>query len=227
MQTCVIFNPSARGEKAEAVYSRLHKLFPNFTWRRTSEAGHARTLAADAVRAGHQTIIAAGGDGTVNEVVNGMGDVPDGFACAHLGVLPLGTVNVFARELGFPRGLAEAAAVLRQGKLKMIDIGCADYTVAGDARQRFFIQLAGAGLDSRAIELVSWQLKKKVGPIAYIIAGCRAMGERQPVIVAHGDSAVSGELVLIGNGRFYGEAWRCFQAPACRMACWMSVCCPR
>jgi diacylglycerol kinase (ATP) len=210
VQTCIIFNPSARGEKAEAFCARVESLFPNCAWRRTSQSGDARDLAAQAVRDGFQTIIAAGGDGTVNEVVNGIGDVPGGFDSAHFGVLPLGTVNVFARELGLPRDLAGMVAVLQKGKTTTIDLGCVEYKDAGSARQRYFVQMAGAGLDSRAIELISWELKKKIGALAYIVAGCKAMGETQPVIVAHGETAVSGELVLIGNGRFYGGSFAIF-----------------
>lgn len=210
MQTCVIFNPSARGEKAEAFCAGLENFFPNCICQRTGQAGQARDLAAEAVRNGFQTIIAAGGDGTANEVVNGIGDVPGGFDATHFGILPLGTVNVFARELGLPRQPAEAAKVLREGKTTTIDLGHAEYTVDGSPRQRFFIQLAGAGLDSRAIELVSWELKKKLGPLAYVVAGCKALRETQPVIVANNGSTASGELVLIGNGRFYGGSFAAF-----------------
>jgi diacylglycerol kinase family enzyme len=85
-----------------------------------------------------------------------------------------------------------------------------EYADGGSPRQRFFIQLAGAGLDSRAIELVSWDLKKKLGPLAYVVAGCKALRETQPVIVAQNGSTVSGELVLIGNGRFYGGSFAAF-----------------
>jgi diacylglycerol kinase (ATP) len=212
VQTCIIFNPSARGEKAEALCARVESLLPNCVWRRTGQAGQARDLAAQAVRGGFQTIIAAGGDGTANEVVNGIGDVPGGLDSTRFGVLPLGTINVFARELGLPRHLAGAVQVLKEGKTMTIDLGRAEYTDAGSPRQRFFIQLAGAGLDSRAIELVNWELKKKLGPIAYIIAGCKAMREPQPVIVAHGETPVSGQLVLIGNGRFYGGSFAVFPA---------------
>ncbi len=212
MQTCVIFNPSARGEKAEVLCARVQGLFPNCVWRRTSEAGQARELAAQAVRSGFQTIIAAGGDGTANEVVNGIGDVPHGFDSTHFGVLPLGTINVFARELGLPRHLAGAVKVLKKGKTMTIDLGRVEYSAAGSPRQRFFIQLAGAGLDSRSIELLNWELKKKLGPIAYIVAGCKAIREAQPVIVAHSETPVSGEMVLIGNGRFYGGSFAVFPA---------------
>ncbi len=100
MQTCVIFNPSARGEKAEVFCSKIASLYPNCVVRRTAAQGQARSLAAQAVREGFSTVVAAGGDGTANEVVNGIGDVPGGFGSARLGILPLGTVNVFARELG-------------------------------------------------------------------------------------------------------------------------------
>ena len=208
MRTCVIFNPSARGEKAEILCADLERLFPECVWRRSSQAGHARELAAQAVREGFETIIAAGGDGTANEVVNGIG----GFETIQFGVLPLGTINVFARELGFPRHLAGAIKVLRDGKTTLIDLGCAEYTEGGNTRHRFFIQLAGAGLDSRSIELVSWKLKKKMGAVAYVIAGFRAMAEPQPVIEVGSEKPASGELILIGNGRFYGGSFAIFPA---------------
>jgi diacylglycerol kinase (ATP) len=216
VQTCIIFNPSARGEKAKSLCTRVESLFPNCAWRRTTEAGQARELAAQAVREGFQQIVAAGGDGTANEVVNGIGEVPGGFESAHFGVLPLGTVNVFARELGLPLDLAGAVKVLKAGKTTAIDLGHVEYTATGNPRRRFFIQLAGAGLDSRAIELVNWELKKKLGPIAYLVAGCQAMGEKQPVIVAHGDAEISGQMVLIGNGRFYGGSFAIFPAASLR-----------
>ena len=100
--------------------------------------------------------------------------------------------------------------MLAEGKTRIIDLGRADYTAGGAPKQRYFIQLAGAGLDSRAIELANWELKKKLGAISYIVAGCQAMLETQPVIVAHGQAPISGELVLIGNGRFYGGSFAVF-----------------
>jgi YegS/Rv2252/BmrU family lipid kinase len=176
------------------------------------EAGQARDLAAEAVRGGFQKIIAAGGDGTANEVVNGIGDVPGGLDGTDFGVLPLGTVNVFARELGVPRHVDGAIKVLTEGKTRTIDLGRVEYTATGSPRQRFFIQLAGAGLDSRAIALVDWELKKKLGPLAYVLAGCKAMSETQPMIMTHGDKEIAGQMVLIGNGRFYGGSFAVFPA---------------
>ena len=150
-------------------------------------------------------MIAAGGDGTLNEVLNGFGDAPDGFGHACLGVLPLGTVNVFARELKIPLTPDAAWAALRSGHEIRVDLPVVEFTADGKHERRYFAQLAGAGLDARAIELVSWPLKKKIGPLAYVVAGLKALTERRPIITAaSGANSLSGELILIGNGRLYG-----------------------
>src|SRR5690242_17817331 len=98
MRICVIFNPAARGEKSARFREHLGTLSAECVLKPTYAPGAGRALAAEAVREGFELIVAAGGDGTVNEVLNGLGDEPEGFARACLGVLPLGTVNVFARE---------------------------------------------------------------------------------------------------------------------------------
>src|SRR5262249_51552112 len=72
-------------------------------------------------------------------------------------------------------------------------------------KRQYFAQMAGAGLDARAIELVDWNLKKKVSQFAYVYAGFRAMNGPLPQITArNGEHTASGQLVLVGNGRFYG-----------------------
>src|SRR5437879_10309450 len=102
MKPCVIFNPAARGEKARRFRERLAALSAECALKPTYAPGGGRALAAEAMREGFEIIVAAGGDGTVNEVLNGIGDEPDGFARARLGGLPLGTITVFARELKLP-----------------------------------------------------------------------------------------------------------------------------
>jgi len=143
--------------------------------KQTTAAGDARALAAEAVREGFEIIVAAGGDGTVNEVLNGIGDAPDGFERARLGVLPLGTVNVFARELRMPLTVDAAWQALRGGRETQIDLPRVAYSEKGAPAQRYFAQLAGAGLDAQAIELVNWPLKKKIGPLAYVVSGLNAL----------------------------------------------------
>ncbi len=177
----------------------------------TTAPGDARRFAAEAVAGKFDVIVAAGGDGTVNEVLNGLGDAPDGFAHTRLGVLPLGTVNVFARELKIPLRLERAWEMLRRGRETKIDLGRVDFVNEGAPAHRFFMQLAGAGLDARAVELVSWRLKKNAGPVAYVVAGLQALAEQQPQItVKSSGGTITGELALLGNGKFYGGPFEIF-----------------
>jgi YegS/Rv2252/BmrU family lipid kinase len=216
VQTCLIFNPSARGQKAESFCTQLGSLYPKCVVRRTGAQGQARQLAAQAVREGFATVLAAGGDGTANEVVNGIADVPQGLASVRLGIVPLGTINVFARELGLPRDPAAAARTLAAGRELAIDLGRAEFIADGGGQCRHFLQLAGAGLDARAVELVSWELKKIAGPLAYLAAGCKALMENQPLINVEGADNDSGQLVLLGNGRYYGGNFEFFPKASLR-----------
>ena len=203
MRTCVIFNPTARGDKARKFRSHLDQIRAQATLKLTAGPDDARRFAAEAVREGFEMIVAAGGDGTVNEVINGMGDAPDGFERSRLAVLPLGTVNVFARELGLPRKLEDAWKIVRQARETRIDLPQAHFASNGRAsRPRLFAQLAGAGLDARAIELVKWQLKKKIGPLAYVLAGLNALlGPLPPVKVKTPDGSASGGSVSSSKSR--------------------------
>jgi diacylglycerol kinase (ATP) len=211
VRTCVIFNPTAKGDKAKRFRRHLDEIASQSTIKLTTGPEDARRLAAEAVREGFEVVVAAGGDGTVNEVINGLGDTADGFERARLGVLPLGTVNVFARELAVPMNLRAAWKVLRQGSETRIDLPSVEYAVNGSTRRRFFAQMAGAGLDARAVELVQWELKKKIGPLAYVLAGLQALrSSPSNITAAAGERAATGGLVLIGNGRLYGGPFRVF-----------------
>ncbi len=211
MRTCVIFNPAARGGKARYLRRHLDVIAAEASLKLTSGPNDARRLAAEAVREGFETIVAAGGDGTINEVLNGIGDAPEGFERARLAVLPLGTVNVFARELRLPLKVKSAWEVIHRANETRIDLPFAEFETDGSTQRRYFAQLAGAGLDARAIELVEWKLKKKVGPLAYVWAGLKALCEKPAKItVTAGQTTMTGELVLIGNGRFYGGSFAIF-----------------
>lgn len=213
VKTCVIFNPAARGNKAKQFRDQLARLSSEVDLRPTYAPGTGRLLATQAVGEGFETLIAAGGDGTLNEVLNGIADAPEGFARARLGVLPLGTINVFARELGLPLAFEQAWAILQKGRESLIDLPEVEFTTNDGPARRCFAQLAGAGLDSRAIELVDWEQKKAVGPLAYVVAGFKALAESKTAIVASAaDTASEGELVLIGNGRYYGGHFKLFPA---------------
>ena len=209
--TCIIFNPTARGEKARKFRRYLEETRCDWEMKPTTCAGDARRLAREAVGSGFETIVAAGGDGTLNEVLNGMADAPGGFEAARLGVLPLGTINVFARELRLPLDINKVCPVLDAAREIRIDAGCAEFTREGRPEKRWFLQLAGAGLDARSVELVNWEIKKKAGPAAYVIAGLQALtGDRPRIQIHNGSQSASGDLVLIGNGRFYGGSFPLF-----------------
>jgi YegS/Rv2252/BmrU family lipid kinase len=213
VRTCVIFNPAARGNKAKNFRRHLHAMAAGTAFKATASAGDARRLAAEAVQEGYEMIVAAGGDGTVNEVLNGLGDAPGGFESVRFGVLPLGTINVLARELGIQLKLEEAWQVLQRGNERRIDLPRAEFQDGDKTVHRYFVQLAGAGLDARAIELTDWKLKKATGPLAYVIAGLKALRERKPMITVeiNGEKA-AGQLILIGNGKMYGGSFHIFPA---------------
>jgi YegS/Rv2252/BmrU family lipid kinase len=226
VRICVIFNPAARGNKARHFRRQLNAIGPQCALKATAAPGDARRLAAEAVGDGYDLIAAAGGDGTVNEVLNGLGDAPDGFARARLGVLPMGTINVFAHELKIPLRLERAWEVLRRGNETKIDLPRVEFSANGKNERRYFAQLAGAGFDARAIELVDLQHKKKVGPLAYVVAGLKALRETKTKITAREDppslksfgaasarptgQSFTGEMVLVGNGKFYGGPFEIF-----------------
>jgi diacylglycerol kinase (ATP) len=211
VRICVIFNPAARGDKARHFRRHLDEIGGKSVLKATGGPGDARRLAAEAVIENFDVVVAAGGDGTVNEVLNGMADAPDGFAKARFAVLPLGTVNVFARELKVPFRVEKAWDIIQRGHELKIDLPCAEFTVDGIRKKIYFAQLAGAGLDARAIELVDFSVKKKIGPLAYVVAGLKALRERKPMVHVRANGEVfSGELILIGNGRLYGGNYEIF-----------------
>jgi diacylglycerol kinase family enzyme len=162
-------------------------------------------MARDAVREGHQLIIAAGGDGTAHEVLNGIADAPDGLAQTVLGILPLGTANVLAHELRIPADPARAWEALQNGQVHRIDCGVAEFTdPEGKKQSARFAIVAGAGLDARAVQLVEWNLKKRCGKLAYVASALRAFVQfRDKVRCSVRGLPCCGRAVLAGNGRFY------------------------
>lgn len=204
MRACVVFNPGARGTRARWRRAALQALAPSCPLLATHRPGHAMELAAAAVREGFDTVVAAGGDGTVNEVVEGLAGVPGALDTVRLGVLPLGTMNVFARELGLPHHPAAAWQVIQHGVERRLDLPRLEWGAPERRAGRHFVQLAGAGLDARAIARVNPAAKVWTGPLAYALAGWQAWRGPQPRVEAATDAArQAGELVLIGNGRFY------------------------
>lgn len=175
------------------------KLVPEAKIFLTERVGHGEQLAKEAAEQGYRTIIAAGGDGTVNEVLNGLN--PE---ICTLGVLPVGTMNVLALELGIPSRLDKALEIIRAGKRKRLDLGLAN--------QRRFIQLAGVGLDAETVRRTHPDAKRAWGPWSYLLTAAQLMAAPAPVlrVEVQGQREIKGAMVLVGNGRHYGGPFQFF-----------------
>ncbi len=190
----VILNPAARGERARSLRRTIEGFSADLVVHETRKPGDAKALARRAVQQGCTTIVAAGGDGTVNEVVNGIGE-----AKVTLGVLPIGTMNVFALELGMEnKDLQHAWNVIEQGKTRDIDLP--------QANGEYFVQLAGVGLDAEVVRQTTPEFKKALGPISYVLSLAQIAARKPPKIVVTDAKCrqLEGSFVLVGNGRYYG-----------------------
>ena len=183
----------------------IQRLSPRVVIHPTSAPRDAIRIARELTEAGAPMIVAAGGDGTVNEVINGMMAVPG--AETVLGILPTGTMNVFARDLGLPcRSLELCWEMIASGKSRTVDLWTAN--------DQCFAQLAGAGLDAAVIAGTTWESKKRLGPFSYVINALRLLRGDSPVlrVEAPDRPPVEGRVVFMGNGKSYGGPFRFFPA---------------
>ncbi len=197
----LIFNPKARSQKGERMLRFLMAHANRFAMYATNHAGEARELAARFAREGEPVVIAAGGDGTLNEVVNGLAG-----SKTVLGVLPAGTMNVFAREMGIPfDSLEKAFLVIERGFVREVDLF--------EANGAPFVQMAGVGFDALVIEETTWEAKKLLGPLAYLLAGMKVLGDKPPKIevICPDGRREEGVAVLAGNGALYGGPFKFFR----------------
>lgn len=212
MAACVIFNPAARGEKAGALARWLAAHAQGRVLKPTTGPGDAERLACEAIAEGFDRIIAAGGDGTMNEVARGMMAAPGGMEGASLGVLPMGTVNVYAMELGLPADLESCWRIAISGRERKVDLIEVVEPSASVCSTRLILQLAGAGVDARAVELASYRLKKRIGRWAYAWSAIRALGERRGCLRVEwdGGETFEAEQLFIGKGSRYGGRMKLF-----------------
>ncbi|MBB5038690.1 diacylglycerol/lipid kinase family protein [Prosthecobacter dejongeii] len=199
----VILNPAARSTQAAAREKAIRALTPAPELILTEGPGQATELAEKLAREGHPLIVAAGGDGTMNEVLQGLCRVnaarPAGEKHTALGVLPVGTMNVFSLELGLPSAdLPACWAQISQGRFRELDLWMAN--------DQYFVQLAGVGFDAEIIQETSWESKKRFGPLSYVMSAMQVLTRQPPVLSVHieGRPSLHGSVVLVGAGRHYG-----------------------
>ncbi|MCD4780289.1 MAG: YegS/Rv2252/BmrU family lipid kinase [Candidatus Omnitrophica bacterium] len=161
----------------------------------TQFAGHATQFARQCVNQNYDLVIAAGGDGTINEVINGLAGSE-----VALGIIPLGTANVFGIEMKIPMELKAACQVIASGQTRKIDLGCAN--------GRYFVCMAGIGFDAHVLKKADSKLKKIYGALAYAIVGITQIFSYRfrRIIVRIDDQRIPrhGIFVVIGNGKYYG-----------------------
>jgi YegS/Rv2252/BmrU family lipid kinase len=174
----LIYNPCAGGlirknvPRLARAIAVLRECGHTVVERPTTCAGDATALTRSSVRDGADLILVAGGDGTINEVLNGMvhSDTP-------MAVLPAGTANVLARELGLGVSLRRAARRLSELVPARISVGLLQ---AAGAPARHFLLMAGAGLDAAIVSDVQPEFKKRIGKLAYWLAGFSQIRRRLP-----------------------------------------------
>ena len=163
----------------------------------TQKAGDARRLAGEAVKQKKDVVIVVGGDGTINEVIQELANSE-----TALGVLPSGTVNVWARETGIPLDNMGARQVLLQGQTRTIDLGQVD--------DRYFLLMAGIGMDGEITQAVEKKPVKRFGVLGYLVIGTW-LGFGYPgfrIVLQVGGQTIRANAmqVIIGNTQLYGGA---------------------
>jgi diacylglycerol kinase (ATP) len=204
----IILNPFAQSGRSHSLAKPLSQLSNRIQIKLTVGKEGGTREAEAAVREGSKVIVAAGGDGTINEVLNGM--LGSGLP---LGILPIGSVNVFARDLKIPLKWSDAWDVIQRGKYREVDLVCMEYHRGGKPMKRCFVQLAGFGFDAQIVKQVTWEKKRKWGPLSYVFEGLKCLNMELPPLKVKidGQAAVSCAFALVGNGRFYGGPFNVFK----------------
>ena len=217
MNALLVVNPKARGlprqERLRAAAAWLEEAGWQVRLQPTEGPGHATALAQAVAQQGYDLVVACGGDGTINEVVNGLAGSP-----TALGVVPGGTANVWAKEAGIPRDPLKAIAIAAQGESRRIDLGRAmgrAIPLRGSPgpgglgkTERHFLLMAGLGFDGHVIHCLSLAAKERWGALAYILTGLRegvSYRGREARISLDGEAFTTDLLFMVaGNTRSYG-----------------------
>lgn len=195
LRLLVIFNPTAgpsRSRRFQLTLAALRRLGCKIDISETRRRGDAEEIARATDPAATDIVVAAGGDGTINEVINGLvdGGIP-------LALIPLGTANVLASEIGLSRDPKKVAQTIVEGVRRPVCLG--------RANGRWFSMMAGLGFDAHVVEAVSPPLKRLVGKGAYVFESLMEMIRYRPLqyeMTLDGKS-YSAASVIIANGHYY------------------------
>jgi diacylglycerol kinase (ATP) len=174
----------------------------------TTGPGHATEIAARAAAENRGLVIACGGDGTLNEIVNGLAAHQNGHR-VPLALLPGGTANILAKELDLPWDIPRAAEKLVHGTVKEIALGLAT-PLEQPEKKKYFLSVAGAGPDGRIVYSIDLGLKSRVGILAYWWAGVREVFRYkfQHFRVVSGGRKINASLIIVGRTQNYGGPFK-------------------
>jgi len=219
-RTVVIVNPKSQagrlGKRWAELADTIGRVFP-FDEAVTQAAGDATRLAREALKAGAERVVAIGGDGTINEVVNGFFDEQGAPVApnAAFALIPFGTGGDFRRTMNIPQEIGDAAAVIKANHRKKIDVGKLELTTASGAKQlRMFANIASFGVSGVVDRLVN-ESGKKFGRLSFAVATARATwsykNQRvQLIFDGNANDRVEATIntVAVANGRYFGGAMK-------------------
>lgn len=211
LKTKVIVNPVAGANTTYRKWPAISELLQSggmpFEYQYTEGIGHAIELAREATASGYQFLVAVGGDGTVNEVANGILQSND--SCeATIGIISTGTGGDFIRTAGITKDYIKACASICEAKKRMIDVGVAEYFKNGQPCRRYFINSAGIGFDAQAIEAASHLPKIFGGTVPYVLGLLQSVisYKNKRVNVSIGDKHEQKRVLtmVMANGCYFG-----------------------
>jgi diacylglycerol kinase (ATP) len=174
----------------------------------TKGPGEATEIAQRATIERRDLVVACGGDGTLNEVVNGLAGPSHGHRVS-LALLPAGTANIFAKELRLPWDIPHAARRLVRGKVVDIALGLATPLLEPE-RRKYFLSVAGAGPDGRIVYSIDLELKARLGILAYWWQGAREIFryDYPHFRVVIGGQSSDASLAIVGRTKHYGGPFK-------------------
>jgi diacylglycerol kinase (ATP) len=201
----VIFNPIAgRGAQAKLrrALAALERLGVAVTLRETRAAGDAEVFARAASSTDFDGVVVAGGDGTLNEAVNGLAD-----PALPMAVFPFGTENVLAREIGLTRNPERVAEIAARGPARLISVGEVVFVERGSVRR--FLLMTGVGFDAEVVSGLDLGLKRRIGKLAFAWSILVRLWRYRPVEYAvavdgaAGPARYSAASAIASKARFY------------------------
>ncbi len=210
----LIHNPNAGqgGQRRRQMLDEARRIFAaagiEAELAETTGPGDATEIAQRATMERRQLVIACGGDGTLNEVVNGLAGASNGHR-VPLALLPAGTANIFAKELTLPWDIPRAAHKLMRGTVKDIALGLAT-PLQEPEKKRYFLSVAGAGPDGMIVYSVDLELKARLGVLAYWWQGAREVFRYDfpHFRVKLGGESSDCSLVVVGRTKHYGGPFK-------------------